>query len=49
MQGALFALYVEDGVDEDEVLSQLAELHAIPGVRVVPFAPTDLNDAVSSQ
>lgn len=47
MRGLIIALYVEDDVDEAEVVAQLAELNAIPGVQVVPMAPTDLNDAVS--
>jgi len=47
MRGTLIALYYSDTVDEAEVVAQLAELNAIPGVTVVPFVPADLSDAVS--
>lgn len=46
MRGTLIALYYDDTVDEAEVIAQLAELNAIPGVTVVPMVPADLNDAV---
>ena len=47
MRGLIFALYIDDDVDEAEVVNQLAELNAIPGCQVVPMVPADLNDAVS--
>jgi hypothetical protein len=47
VKGTLIALYYSDDVDEAEVVAQLAELNAIPGVTVVPMVPADLNDAVS--
>ena len=47
MRGMIFALYVDDDVDEAEVVAHLAELNAIPGVSVVPMVPADLNDAVA--
>lgn len=48
MRGLIFALYIDDDVDEADVVAQLAELNAIPGVAVVPMVPADLNDAVAS-
>jgi hypothetical protein len=47
MRGLIFAMYLDDDADEAEVVAQLAELNAIPGVQVVPMVPSDLNDAVS--
>ena len=46
MKGTLIALYYTDTVDEAEVVAQLAELNAIPGVTVVPMIPADLSDAI---
>lgn len=44
MNFTIFTLYWADDVDEAEVVSQLAELNAIPGCRVVPMVPADMNE-----
>lgn len=46
MRGTLFVMYMTDDCDEDAVIAQLAELHAIPGVELVPMVPADMNDVV---
>jgi hypothetical protein len=47
VKGTLFALYMDDDVDESEVVAHLAEINAIPGCQLVPMVPADMNDAVS--
>lgn len=47
MRGFIFAIYIDDPETDAEVVAHLAEIHAIPGVEVVPMVPADLNDAVA--
>lgn len=42
MNHNILALYWTDEVDLNEILAQLAELNAIPGVSLVPLVPSEL-------
>ncbi len=46
MRRTLIELNYEDDVEITDVIAQLAELDAIPGVTVVTYDPTNFSDLV---